>query len=111
MALRDGFKPLLPGVGRRLRRGSQVAVLSFGPIGNYVTEAAERLEEEGVSLGHYDMRYAKPLERALIDEAVVADDHLITLADGARRGGVGSAVSEYVATRAGWVAGAMMGGL
>jgi len=109
MALRDGFKPLLPGVGRRLRRGSQVAVLSFGPIGNYVTEAAERLEEEGVSIGHYDMRYAKPLDRELIDEAVLAYDHLITLEDGARLGGFGSAVTEYVVTLPDQVPVTMMG--
>src|SRR5690625_2657239 len=109
MALRDGFKPLLPGVGRRLRRGSQVAVLSFGPIGNYVTEAADRLEEEGVSIGHYDMRYAKPLDRELIDEAVLAYDHLITLEDGARLGGFGSAVAEYVVTLPDQVPVTMMG--
>src|SRR5690625_7385785 len=98
MAVQAGFMTPLPGVGRRLRRGSQVAVLSFGPIGNYVTEAAERLEEEGVSIGHYDMRYAKPLDRELIDEAGLAYDHLITLEDGGRVGGSGSGGTESVDT-------------
>src|SRR5690625_5917497 len=80
-----------------IREGERVAVLSFGPIGNYVLEAARALEEEGIQIGHFDMRFAKPLDTALIDEVLDSYESIITIEDGTRLGGFGSAVAEYVA--------------
>ena len=57
---------------------------------------ADELAEEGINIGHYDMRFAKPLDEELIDEICEKYDHIITLEDGAKMGGFGSAVAEYV---------------
>ena len=97
MKVPDGFKKSEIGKGRIIREGDKVAVLSFGPIGKYVTEAAGLLEEEQINIGHFDMRYAKPLDREMIDYVLSKYDHIITLEDGTKLGGFGSAVAEYVA--------------
>ncbi|MCC5915349.1 MAG: 1-deoxy-D-xylulose-5-phosphate synthase [Balneolaceae bacterium] len=97
MELREDFEKVETGKGRIIREGERVAVLSFGPIGNYVTEAAEGLATDGIEIGHYDMRFAKPLDQDLIDHALAGYDQIITLEDAAAIGGFGSAVSEYVA--------------
>ena len=73
--------------------------MSFGPIGKYVTEASKELEKEGVHIGHYDMRFAKPLDTELLDEICQKYHHIITIEDGARLGGFGSAVAEYLAEK------------
>jgi 1-deoxy-D-xylulose-5-phosphate synthase len=99
MVVRDGFEISEIGKGRKIRDGGKIAVLSFGPIGKYVIEASEILEDDGISIGHFDMRYAKPLDTELIDEIIVSYDSLITIEDGTRLGGFGSAVSEYIAEK------------
>lgn len=97
MKMRKEFAPAEIGKGRIIREGERVAVLSFGPIGNYVLEAARVLEEEGIQIGHFDMRFAKPLDTALIDDVLDSYESIITIEDGTRLGGFGSAVAEYVA--------------
>ncbi|MEQ9264084.1 MAG: 1-deoxy-D-xylulose-5-phosphate synthase [Balneolaceae bacterium] len=99
MEVREDFQTIEIGKGICLREGEGVAVLSFGPIGKYVTEAANQLLEEDVEIGHYDMRFAKPLDTELIDEICLKYDHIITIEDGARIGGFGSAVAEYLAEK------------
>lgn len=91
-----GFSKMEIGKGVCLREGELVAVLSFGPIGKYVSEAADTLAGEDIHIGHYDMRFAKPLDTDLIDEICTTYDHLITLEDGTKLGGFGSAVAEYL---------------
>ncbi len=109
MDVKEGFEITEIGKGRIISEGEKVAVLSFGPIGNYVTEAASKLEDEGVSIGHYDMRYAKPLDTKLIDRALNNYDSIITIEDGARLGGFGSSVAEYVAEKGAGVPVKIMG--
>ncbi|MEX0771272.1 MAG: 1-deoxy-D-xylulose-5-phosphate synthase [Balneolaceae bacterium] len=99
METRKEFKAMEIGKGVCLREGNNVAVLSFGPIGKYVIEAADRLGEEGIQIGHFDMRFAKPLDTGLIDEILRNYDAILTLEDGTRLGGFGSAVAEYVVSR------------
>lgn len=99
MEVREGFRSMEIGKGICLQEGENVAVLSFGPIGKYVTEAADHLSEEGIEIGHYDMRFAKPIDKELLDEICLKYDHIITLEDGARLGGFGSAVAEYLAEK------------
>ncbi len=96
METRDGFQKMEIGRGECLREGEEVAILSFGPFGNYVMEAADTLEEEGVRIGHFDMRFAKPLDTELIDRVCRDYRHIITIEDGTRLGGFGSAVAEYL---------------
>ncbi|MCG8372907.1 MAG: 1-deoxy-D-xylulose-5-phosphate synthase [Balneolales bacterium] len=99
MEVRDGFEGIEIGKGICLREGEEIAVLSFGPIGKYVTKASEMLQNEGIEIGHYDMRFAKPLDTELLDQICDNYQHIITLEDGARLGGFGSAVAEYLAEK------------
>lgn len=99
MPLRDGFEKTDIGKGRIIKEGDKVAVLSFGPIGKYVIEASEKLELEEIKIGHFDMRYAKPLDTGLITEILLRYDTIITIEDGSKLGGFGSAVAEYVASK------------
>jgi len=100
MAVREHFEKMDIGKGICLQEGEEIAVLSFGPIGKYVTEASTHLEQDEVYIGHYDMRFAKPLDTELLDEICRNYQHIITLEDGARLGGFGSAVAEYLAEKA-----------
>ena len=81
------------GTGRCIRKGQGLAVLTIGPVG-YDVEAA--IQESGLDVAHYDMRFLKPLDEALLKE--VADNYstLITVEDGSREGGMGSAVLEWM---------------
>lgn len=99
MEVRQGFQTMEIGKGICLQEGDNVAVLSFGPIGKYVTEASNKLSIEGIEIGHYDMRFAKPIDEELLDEICLKYDHIITLEDGARMGGFGSAVAEYISEK------------
>lgn len=85
------------GKGRKLADGSDVAILSIGHIGNTVTQALGRLKKEmpQVSVAHYDMRYLKPIDEDILDEVGRRFRRVITIEDGVRSGGLGSAVLEY----------------
>ncbi len=88
------------GKGRRLKDGKDVAVLTLGPIGNVAADAIAEVEKEhGVSVAHYDMRFLKPLDTALLDEVAQRFKRVVTVEDGARIGGLGSAVLEYFADK------------
>lgn len=97
---RNAFEHVEVGTGRRLRRGSDVAVLTVGHVGNNALAAVERLEaERGVRVSLYDMRFVKPLDDKLIDEAAQGHRCLLTVEDGCLEGGFGSAVMEYLQER------------
>lgn len=81
------------GTGRCLRQGERVAIVSIGPIGNNATKA---IAQSGLNVGHYDLRFLKPLDDALLHDICQHYDHLITLEDGAVQGGMGSAVLEWM---------------
>jgi 1-deoxy-D-xylulose-5-phosphate synthase len=81
------------GTGRRLREGEDVAVLSIGSIGNV---AAEAIQKSGVNAAHYDMRFLKPLDEGLLEEVGRKFKRIITVEDGVRTGGLGSAVLEWM---------------
>jgi 1-deoxy-D-xylulose-5-phosphate synthase len=99
MDIPEGFKSMEIGKGECLREGDDIAILSFGPMGNYVIEAADTLAEEGINVGHFDMRFAKPVDTELIDEVCYSYDRIITIEDGTKLGGFGSAVVEYLADK------------
>jgi len=109
MVVREGFKRIEIGKGRKIRDGEKIAVLSFGPIGKYVIEASEKLEENGISIGHFDMRYAKPIDTTLIDNVIDSYDSVITIEDGTKLGGFGSAVAEYISEKGAGVPVKIMG--
>ena len=92
------FKKLKIGTGRKVKSGSDVAILSIGHIGNYALTAAEQLEKEHkVDTAVYDMRFAKPIDEILLHEVFSKFDKVITLEDGCIMGGMGSAVLEFMA--------------
>ena len=81
------------GTGRKLRDGKQTAVISIGPIGNDVELAITKSGEE---VAHYDLRFLKPLDEELLHEVGKRFKHIITIEDGTRNGGMGSAVLEWL---------------
>ena len=83
------------GTGRKLKDGTDVAVLSIGPIGNNVTRAIAQLGDS-VSVAHYDIRFLKPLDEAILDEVGRKFKRIITVENGVRNGGMGSAVMEWM---------------
>ncbi|MBR3446157.1 MAG: 1-deoxy-D-xylulose-5-phosphate synthase [Prevotella sp.] len=81
------------GTGRKLCDGTDVAVLSIGPVGNEVTKAIERCER---SVAHYDMRFLKPLDETILQEVGSRFQKIVTIEDGVRNGGLGTAVTEWM---------------
>lgn len=93
----EPYQMLPYGKGECLRDGRGVAILCLGPLASNAVEAAESLDKEGIiSPAVYDMRYLKPLDTGIIDEALEKAGAIITVEDGAVKGGLFGAVSEYV---------------
>ncbi len=90
------FEEVKIGTGRKVQSGEDVAFLSLGPIGNYVTKAIAELAEQGVSAAHYDMRFAKPIDELMLHEVMGKFKNIITIEDGCLQGGMGSAVLEFM---------------
>lgn len=82
------------GTGRKLKDGDQVAILTVGPIGNDAQKAIQALPQRD-KVAHYDMRFIKPLDGDLLDEIGKKFKKVITIEDGVRNGGFGSAVLEW----------------
>ncbi len=88
------------GTGRKLKDGADLAVLTLGPLGTEAAKAIEEVEQKtGRSIAHYDMRFLKPLDEDLLTEVVQKFRCIVTIEDGVRAGGFGSAVLEWVADR------------
>jgi 1-deoxy-D-xylulose-5-phosphate synthase len=85
------------GKGRKLRDGKYIAILSFGHPGNFAAAAIRELRTDGLQPAHYDMRFAKPLDEALLHEALQHYEKIVTVEDGTVVGGFGSAVAEFMA--------------
>ena len=85
------------GRGRKLKDGRDIAILSFGHPGNFAATAIRQLRTEGIDPGHYDMRFAKPLDEALLHEVFSKYPKILTVEDGTILGGFGSAVLEFMA--------------
>ena len=85
------------GRGRKLFDGEDTAVLSLGPMGNVVAKVVRELREEGISVAHYDMRFLKPIDEDILREVGTTCRRIVTVEDGVIRGGLGSAVIEYMA--------------
>ncbi len=91
------FQEIPVGKGRCLKEGTDVAVLSLGPVGNFVTQAIQKLEGQNISIAHYDMRFLKPIDEEILSYVGTHFQRIITVEDGAKKGGLGSAVLEYMA--------------
>jgi len=85
------------GKGRRLREGDDVALVTIGPIGKSVAGAIDEAAKQGVSVAHYDMRFLKPIDTELLHEIGRKFKYIVTLEDGVIKGGLASAVIEFMA--------------
>ena len=85
------------GKGRCITEGSDVALLTLGPIGKVMEEAVAQAKKQGVSVAHYDMRFLKPIDTDILRKVGENFKYVITLEDGTVKGGLGSAVLEYMA--------------
>ena len=91
------------GTGRKLHEGSDAAVLSFGPLGNDVEQAIKKIEDDTKSIlrrtpsiAHYDMRFVKPLDSKILEEVGRRFKKILTIEDGSKEGGFGSAILEWM---------------
>jgi 1-deoxy-D-xylulose-5-phosphate synthase len=89
--------PLEIGEGRMIRDGRDAAVITLGPVGNYVIEACSTLEKSGYSVAHFDLRFLKPLDEKLLHVVFHKFSMVLTVEDGSLAGGMGSAVLEFMA--------------
>ncbi|HEX4958628.1 MAG TPA: 1-deoxy-D-xylulose-5-phosphate synthase [Lacibacter sp.] len=94
---RTEMKEIKIGKGRKLKDGEGIAILSFGHPGNFAASAIRELKNDGINPAHYDMRFAKPLDEALLHEVFGKYDKVVTVEDGCIQGGFGSAVLEFMA--------------
>jgi 1-deoxy-D-xylulose-5-phosphate synthase len=89
------FEEILVGKGRKVSDGNEIALVTIGHVGNFAQEAISELDT--YSVAHYDMRFVKPLDEALLHEVFKKHDKVITVEDGCIQGGFGSAIIEFMA--------------
>jgi 1-deoxy-D-xylulose-5-phosphate synthase len=93
---RTPFEKMEIGKGRMINDGEGLAILSFGPMGNYVQDAIKKLNAQGIFPAHYDMRFVKPLDEELLHDIFSRFDRVLTHEDGCLQGGFGSAIIEFM---------------
>lgn len=98
LSWRKDFEEIQVGKGRKIADGDDVAILSIGHPGNFVSKAIRILASENISVAHFDMRFVKPLDTKILEEVAARFDRIITVEDGVILGGFGSAVLEYFAS-------------
>ena len=91
------MKEIEIGKGRKLKEGKEIAILSFGHPGNFAAAAIRNLMADGITPGHYDMRFAKPLDEEMLHEVFTQYNKIITVEDGTVVGGIGAAILEFMA--------------
>lgn len=89
------FEKMPIGQGECCKEGEDIAILSIGHPGNFVTTACSSLEQSGISVAHYNMRFVKPLDAVLLHEIGSKFKKVITIEDGTIVGGFGSACLEF----------------
>ena len=85
------------GKGRLMKEGSDVAFLTIGPLGKVMETVVAEAGKQGVSVAHYDMRYLKPIDEDILHEVGKRFKYIVTLEDGTVKGGLGTAVAEFMA--------------
>lgn len=89
---------ILPiGKGRLLKKGKDMALLSIGSIGNNAAKAIDEAEKQGISVAHYDMVFLKPIDEEILTQVATNFKQIVTVENGVIKGGLGSAVLEFLA--------------
>ncbi|MEP7163866.1 MAG: 1-deoxy-D-xylulose-5-phosphate synthase [Ferruginibacter sp.] len=96
MAEKYPFEEIVIGKGRKLKDGEEIAILTFGHPGNFAASAIRDVKGEGINPAHYDMRFVKPLDEAMLHEIFSKFNKVITVEDGTVLGGFGSAILEFM---------------
>ena len=99
IALDKEPKALPIGKGVWLKKGKDATILAIGNRVHPALDAAQKLAEKGVDCGVVNMRFVRPLDKKLIDEALKISPRLVTVEDNMLSGGFGSAVAEYLADK------------
>lgn len=95
---RQPMKELPVGKGRMLKDGTDIAVITIGPIGYTAAEAITKAEKDKeLSIAHYDLRFLKPIDTEMLDKIGKKFHRIVTVEDGICSGGMGSAVLEFMA--------------
>lgn len=94
---RTPMKEIQVGKARLLKKGNDLIFLTLGPLGVKVSQVIEKLEAEGHSIAHVDMRFVKPLDEEMLHWVFQNFKNIITVEDGAIAGGMGSAIIEFMA--------------
>lgn len=96
----NGFKEMKVGKGNMIHRNenAQIAILSVGPVGFDAVVAAEVLEQDGIYADVYDMIWIKPLDEEILQNVAENYEAIVTVEDGVRDGGFGTAVSDWLNT-------------
>jgi 1-deoxy-D-xylulose-5-phosphate synthase len=90
------MKEIQIGTGRKLKDGKDIAILTLGHPGNFAAAAIRDLKVEGITPGHYDMRFVKPIDEQMLHEVFSQYTKIVTVEDGTVVGGFGSAVLEFM---------------
>jgi 1-deoxy-D-xylulose-5-phosphate synthase len=90
------MKEIKIGTARKIKDGNDIAILTIGHPGNFAAAAIRDLKNDGLNPAHYDMRFVKPLDEAILHEVFGKFDKVITVEDGTVVGGFGSAVLEFM---------------
>lgn len=93
---RNEMEMLPIGKGRVLADGSDVAVLSIGPVATEVEKALEMLAQRGIKAAHYDMIFLKPIDTGLLQRAAEKKCLIVTVEDGTVNGGLGATVRQWL---------------
>ncbi|MBR9853607.1 MAG: 1-deoxy-D-xylulose-5-phosphate synthase [Algicola sp.] len=91
---KNPMKSIKIGTGKQVKKGTKIAILTVGHIGNEVSELIKKMGDPE-EVGHYDMRFIKPLDKPLLREVFSNYEYIITVEDGVKIGGFGSAVLEF----------------
>lgn len=97
--LDDEPQDLPIGKGVWLKKGKDATILAIGNRVHPALAAAEALKKHKIDCGVVNMRFVKPLDSQIIDEALKVSKHLVTVEDNMLAGGFGSAVAEYLADK------------
>ncbi len=92
------FEKIEIGIAKKLRKGTKIAILSTGTIGNNVTKALASIENEAL-FSHYHFPFIKPLDEVAINDIIESHEVLITIEDGVIKGGFGAQINSIIATK------------